>query len=438
MKTTIIKSLFLSSLFLTAISCVDEDYNDPQSNCETLTVTKQVSDITSVASTSLTKYPTNDVIEAYVTSSDEGGNFYKSVSFVSVDGNIGFSIPIDNYNLYTDFEPGRKVFVKLDTLVHYIKENSSTVIGYRYNNDTPANLADDKVGRIPLANYRNVVKSSCDKVNEDMIVNNFTINQTKNNNHINKLIEIDNVQFTDASINRKLFDVDSGGGATNHEITDADGNRIIVRVSEFSTFKSEKVPSGNGKIRGVLTKFGSTWQFMIRTFSDIKMNNPRVVPTYVFEEPFTTNFNSWVKQSVIGAGQTWLLNASNGNPGQCADMNGFASGAQNNEDWLISPSINLTGLTTAFLKFDTAKNFTGNALQVYVSTNYTSGLPSTATWTPLSATVATSTGFVWTNSGNVSLAPYLGNSNVRIAFKYTSTTAAAAQWRVDNVSVFHF
>lgn len=437
MKTTIIKSLFLSSLFLAAISCVDDSYNEPQSDCETLTVTKQVSDITSTASSSLTKYNGNDVIEAYVTSSDEGGNFYKSVSLVSIDGNTGFSIPIDNYNLYTDFEPGRKVFIKMDTLVHYIRENSSTVIGYRYNNDTPDNLNDDKVGRIPLANYSKVVKSSCEKINEDMIVNNFTITQAKNNNNINKLIEFDNVQFTDASINRTYFDVDSGGGATNHEITDADGNRIIVRTSEYATFASQKVPSGNGKLRGVLTKFGSTWQFMIRTIEDVKLSNPRVVPTYVFEEPFTTNFNSWIKQNVTGA-QIWTLNATNGNPTQCADMNGFASGAQNNEDWLISPSINLSGLTSAFLKFDTAKNFTGNALQVYVSTNYTSGLPSTATWTQLSATMATSNGFVWTSSGNVSLAPYLGNSNVRVAFRYTSTTSGAAQWRVDNVGVFHF
>jgi len=49
-----------------------------------------------------------DYIEAYVTSSDEGGNFYKSISMVSTDGSTGFSMPVDNYNLYTEFEPGKK------------------------------------------------------------------------------------------------------------------------------------------------------------------------------------------------------------------------------------------------------------------------------------------------------------------------------------------
>ena len=38
------------------------------------------------------------------------------------------------------------------------------------------------------------------------------------------------------------------------------------------------------------------------------------------------------------------------------------------------------------------------------------------------------------NSGNVSLDKYLGQK-VRIAFKYTSTTASASTWEIDNFSV---
>ena len=42
--------------------------------------------------------------KAYVTSSDEGGNFYKSISMMSLDGTKGFSMPVDNYNLFNEFE----------------------------------------------------------------------------------------------------------------------------------------------------------------------------------------------------------------------------------------------------------------------------------------------------------------------------------------------
>ena len=129
--------------------------------------------------------------------------------------------------------------------------------------------------------------------------------------------------------------------------------------------------------------------------------------------------------------------SSYGNPSYCATISGYAGGNKNNEDWLISPSIDFTGKTTGKLVFDTATKYTGNSLQVYISTNYTSGAPSTATWTLVPATFApVNSGFVWINSGAVNISSYAANqSNVRVAFKYTSTTSAAATWELDNVLI---
>src|SRR5690606_18125047 len=96
-----------------------------------------------------------------------------------------------------------------------------------------------------------------------------------NNAQLGTLIEIQNVQFADGSVGRKFYDVDSGGGATNHSIISAltppVGNEGVVRFSSFASFADEIIPSGSGTIRGVLTKFGSTFQFMIRSTSDINM-----------------------------------------------------------------------------------------------------------------------------------------------------------------------
>jgi hypothetical protein len=435
-----VKLLALSVFTTLFVGCVNNDeYNNPDlsGDCATLTATKQVVDITS---TSLLyplykKYEGEDIIEAYVTSSDEGGNFYKSISFVSLDETIGFSMPIDDYNLYTKFPPGTKVFINMKDR-YYTKDMGATIIGSLYNSETPADPSDDKVGRISIINYRDIIKKACTgSVNEDDLVTKVTIQQAKSDTYLNKLIEIDNVQFTDASVGKKYYDesVNSVGGATNHLITDICGTTTLtVRVSEFATFASERIPNRRGTIRGVMTKFGTTYQFMIRTLSDVKLDTDKPAP--IFEETFTSNFPNWVVKSVTGA-QVWTLNTS-GNPGNCVDMNGYSGSAQNNEDWLISPVVDLTGVSCASLTFQSAKSFTGNALQVYVSTNYNgTGAPSTATWTQLTATVATLSNFVWTNSNNISLTPYLGNPNVRIAFKYTSTTSGAAQWRVDNVKI---
>lgn len=272
---------FLSiSLFATLTSCVNsDDYGTPDlsGECSTLTATRSTLDILGIATPSIQQFGTaydEDVIEAIVTSSDEGGNFYKSISMISLDGTKGFSMPIDDYNLYTKFEPGRKVFINLKGLFYQYNNTTATVeFGGNYGG---------KVGRLSGVVYRDVVKRSCENVGEESIVNHLTIAQAKNNANINKLIEIDNVQFSDASVGHTYFDKTLNPvptfTATNHILKDANGNTMIVRFSEYATFSSNQVATGNGKIRGVMTKYNGDYQFMVRTENDIQLNGERVGP----------------------------------------------------------------------------------------------------------------------------------------------------------------
>src|SRR5690554_5224208 len=92
-----IKFLAIPALLATLVSCVNgDDYGTPDlsEKCATLAVTKQVSQITGAATSNSPQLYADPrdaqgiqteigVIEAYVTSSDEGGNFYKSISLVS-------------------------------------------------------------------------------------------------------------------------------------------------------------------------------------------------------------------------------------------------------------------------------------------------------------------------------------------------------------------
>lgn len=446
------KLILASILLATGFGCTNpETYNAPKdlsTECGELTATKTVQ---SIAATSTTEYQyiADDIIEAYVTSSDEGGNFYKSLSLVSTDGTTGFSIPIDDYNLYTKYPPGRKVYLNLKDL--YIVKDfggsvSGTVIGSLYNGNSIDDSTDDEVGRLSIVKYKNVITASCsDFKPESDLVQPMTIAQAKSEQNLNKLIVLDNVQFTDASIGNTYFDKDmntsQSATATDHTIKDINDSSVIVRVSSFSTFATKPVPSTSGKIYGVMTRFGGTYQFMLRTERDVQLTNPRILPVPAFfTEPFTTNFSAWRTFSVTGA-QTWGLQASGGNPSQYVKMNGFASGANNaNEDWLVSPAQNLSTFTTAILSFETATNFTGDPLTVLISTNYSgSGNPTTATWTPLTGTLATMNGGTsnWVASGPININAYTGagNNTVYIAFKYTSTTTSGSDWRVDNVKI---
>lgn len=422
--------LFLTGAVLTTFaSCVNGDhYGVLESDCTSMTPTVQIDAIDGIATTTPQQWLGEDVLEAYVTSSDEGGNFYKSISMVAydaMDNEYGFSIPVDQYNLYNEFEPGRKVYINMNEL-YFGVEHDGTLIG---------NLYQGEIGRIALNRYQEKIIRSCEKIDEDdLVITGLSITDAQDDQYLNRLIEFDAVQFANSSLGYNYYDADlnSLGGATNHYLTDADGNTVILRASEYATFAGDMIPEGNGKVRGVMTKYNSDYQFMIRTLNDVMLDNPRVVP--LFEDGFEVDWNPWTKYSVVGAQEwTWGTNGF-GNPDNYARISGYASGNQENDDWLISPAIDLSTVTSATLTFDTAKNYTGNDLEIYVSTDYDgSSAPSTATWTQVTAALSAGS-WNWVSSGNIDISSYTGG-DFYVAFRYTSTTSASATWEVDNVKV---
>jgi hypothetical protein len=149
-----------------------------------------------------------------------------------------------------------------------------------------------------------------------------------------------------------------------------------------------------------------------------------------------TSINAWSTFSLTGA-QVWTYSATFGNPGGMMKMSGYATANNANEDWLITPSQNLSLLSNAILSFDNAYKFSGNPIQVFISSDYPgTGNPNFATWTPLTATLSAGN-FIWTSSGSIDISAFtgVGNEYVYIAFRYTSTTSAAPTWEIDNVKI---
>jgi hypothetical protein len=449
MKTNLFKStLFLALVGMTFTACVKEDdYKTPSADCIETTLQKTI-EVSELSATAIpTQYTADDVIEAYVTSSDKGGNFYKSISFSTLDGSRAFSVPVDVTSTFTNFEPGRKVLIKLKDL--YIDSPTSGAIGMRIGGiyvSPTSGVAS--VGRLSVFDYGKVLNRSCTVIGEDEViggttlVKHVTVNEAKSDAYLNRLIELDNVQFTDAAITTTYYDAANDlGGATNHYLTDIEGNTVIFRTSSFANYAGNPVATGSGKVRGVMTKYGSDYQFVARTESDVKLTQPRFKT--LLNEEFSTNatFNLWTAYSVTGA-QVWTYSSTFGNPGGMAKMSGFAGGNNTNEDWLISPSQDLTSLTTAYLKFDNAYKFTGDPIKVYISNNYSgSGDPYAAgvTWTELiiPATGLSTGNYVYANSGYLDISSFTGagNNNVYVAFKYTSSTSAGSTWEIDNVKI---
>jgi len=138
---------------------------------------------------------------------------------------------------------------------------------------------------------------------------------------------------------------------------------------------------------------------------------------------------SWTAVSVSGA-SVWEFPTFNGRT--TAKMK---STNEVNEDWLISPALDLTGLDTVRFSFVNAKNGTGDSLRLFVSTDY-SGDVATATWTNLSAKANWSAGsYATVHTDSLELTDYVGQT-IYLAFKFTSGATDDMLYKIDNFQTY--
>ena len=475
MKNIFIKSvLFLSVTAGLFSSCVNDDnYNTPSSTLVTyeLTTTTTVEAVQDAA----TNFPvafspsaTDQIIEAYVTSSDEKGTFYKSISFQTLptDGSdpIGFSVPINETTLFGEgFTPGRKVYIKLNGLYSAIVYGSLQ-IGSFYQ---PSTVNPPEIGRLSEFEWKNHLFPSATIVAETEMVRTFSLVDAYTDAVQNTLIELENVQFSDTSINRTYYDIDSGGGATNHTLVSTTGTSgKIIRFSSFCPFTGNNVPTKSGKIRGVLTKYDTDFQFIVRYESDIQLTedrfdtSPPIVGNAInYLGAFTENFESYsstspnnkifpkyINDPVVGT-RYWLTTLFSGN--RYLQMTSFTSSTSTtlvNEDnrSLFFVPVDMTAANT--FSFQTKAGFiNGSVLKVYyiLDANYTPGgivnnanlvdITSSFTYSP-GSTSGYPTNF--TNSGNYAI-PTTVTGNGYFVFEYIGSglTGLTTTMQIDNIVV---
>jgi len=441
------QSLFLLAFILLFCNC-NEDIAIPKLECTQpdLIVNRNVEDALKTATITATKYVYDDIIEAYVVSSDQNGNFFKTLYLQTLATEnqpaIGFSVSVDATNTYVDYRIGNKVYIKLkDQFIDLFYD------GIRVGSLYESNSGTASVGRISQNDYKKVLIASCTMADESKLVNQTTIEKALHNSNLNTLIELSNVQFSEAAIGRHYFEeANNVGGATNWNLRDKSGNQIIFRTSSFADFSTHLVPEGSGKVRGILTKYGSDYQLMIRSEEDVAMTGKRNIPF------FTEDFQS-VKHNVNFALPGWsnivekasklwrsMVTAGNG----YAEFNTTSTTAAENIAWLVSPKINLTDYKNSVLSFRSAQRDLKvdsplNTLEVYVSANFDGANVTKAKWIKLNAKVPSlstpTREFI--SSGGIDLSAYSGNIN--IAFKYIGSgkdKTLNGAFMVDDVKLF--
>src|SRR6187402_2556799 len=168
--------------------------------------------------------------------------------------------------------------------------------------------------------------------------------------------------------------------------------------------------------------------------------SPLQAQTTILEQSLLTqeSFNTFTLASVTGD-QNWYGSTTYG-----AVCSGYAAGqSYENEDWLVSPVMDLSQTDNVQLTFSHTR---GNAAvmnvgvtegwyKVFATANFT-GDPATTAWIELQGlnqNIATAWQYV--PSGTLVIPDAAKSAYSRIAFRYISSAAQSATWEIKNVKV---
>lgn len=162
----------------------------------------------------------------------------------------------------------------------------------------------------------------------------------------------------------------------------------------------------------------------------------------IFAASFDTGADDFTFQNVtLGEGLTYVWKQDSYNGKGYLKASAYANSKSNpSEAWAVSPAINLSDCTEATLNFRQAINkitpgIPAEMYSVWASTDY-AGDVNTATWTQLNVpSFPEGNSWTFSDAGAIDLAAFCGKQNVRIAYKYTSTSEASGTWEVDEFTI---
>lgn len=368
------------------------------------------------------------MIKAVVTGNDVSGNIYNQVSVQDASGAI--IIAINGSGLSGYLPVGQEILVNLKGL--YIGSYKKLPqIGGVNTKLSDGSLGMGKIERAIWNEHFKILNpgeaDASTVVPEEFDLTKLTDAAYMDAN-VGKLMTLKKVKFASANGTNVWAPDDTN---TSLELIDAEtGKRIsssdlVVRNSGYSKFANEVVPQGVFDITGIFTRFGDTWQIVLRNTDDLKS----VVLAYI-SEPFDASQGNFTIDNIkLADGAEFVWKWASAAYGMKAS--GYVNGSkQELQSRLKSPAIDLKSAKSAKLMFDQAINFASDMKQeckVQISTDGKTwtdldvqGYPTENSWTFVSSTA--------------DLTKYCGKT-IYIGFLYSSSPTGAPTWEVKNFAV---
>lgn len=226
-------------------------------------------------------------------------------------------------------------------------------------------------------------------------------------------------------------------GADEYEFDDADYSSISAVVGE-SGFLNEDSKGNVANILAANISDASEGDIVgaVYDYADVEYDGG-----VILNEDFDEDMGGFTGFSIVGDDQVWEQDSYQG--AGYASMSGYDSGSSSrfaNEDWLVSPEIDLTSYAgqSVSLIVDQTLNYLGalntsDDMDVLLSTDY-AGDVTTATWTK-AALNSWPSGTSWDPVVGTADLTSVNGGTFYVAFKYTCNTTDAPSWQINDFSV---
>ena len=367
-------------------------------------------------------------IEGYVVSSDEGGNFFKSL--VIQDKTGGIEMRLDKTGLYTEYPVGQKVFIDCRGLV-IGDYNNYAQLGVVYEGGVGRLhqlLIPKHIHKHGLPNMKEMYEFLGDGYQGQKPIKITSAGEIAAN--VGKLVMIPDCRFEAASIGAPLAYNDIS--YTSHTVHFGNAS-IVLRTSSYTKFRNSVTCQDKPfTLVGIISVYGSTYQFTVRVAEDVDYSNsgaPQPLTSFTFDQNSLTaggwrvnNNESTTKWYFVESGRYMFHQP--------------VSDANTCDDWLISPPINMDDRSGVSMFLDHRISFAGlqDYYKVYYSVNDNGNDFHQEDWQELGILSGFNDGadFALSNAFNISIIP---NSTFRIAIRFNkSTSAPANRWSIRSIN----
>ena len=189
-------------------------------------------------------------ITGLVTSTDQYGNFYKTLFIEDDTGGICVRIDLEDY--HRTYFRGMRLRIACNALVLSSYGGMLQLGAFSWDAATP------DLGAIPRERLAAVI-TVCEGEDEAVEPPLLAIPDLTSA-HIGQFVAFDGVQFGDNAAEHTWSEPTAD---TDRYLTDRAGNRIAVRTSHRATFAARPLPLRSGYIDGVATWFNGRYQLVV-------------------------------------------------------------------------------------------------------------------------------------------------------------------------------